>query len=96
MAGLDHWLSGGSLMFYATLTTVVIFLGIGVAFLKIYNQYYGFTLSRVGQHLAISRGLLTKHTMQLRTTRVQAVQLEQSLLRRALRLVTVSVFLRQR
>ena len=93
MAGLDHWLSGGSLMFYATLTTVVIFLGIGVAFLKIYNQYYGFTLSRVGQHLAISRGLLTKHTMQLRTTRVQAVQLEQSLLRRALRLVTVSVFL---
>nr|MWN21430.1 PH domain-containing protein [Leuconostoc lactis] len=65
---------------------VVIFLGIGVAFLKIYNQYYGFTLSRVGQHLAISRGLLTKHTMQLRTTRVQAVQLEQSLLRRALRL----------
>ena len=93
MAGLDHWLSGGSLMFYAMLTAVVIFLGIGVAFLKIYNQYYGFTLTRVGQHLAISRGLLTKHTMQLRTTRVQAVQLEQSLLRRALRLVTVSVFL---
>ncbi|WKY78787.1 PH domain-containing protein [Leuconostoc lactis] len=93
MAGLDHWLSGGSLMFYATLTAVVIFLGIGVAFLKIYNQYYGFTLTRVGQHLAIARGLLTKHTMQLRTTRVQAIQLEQSLLRRALRLVTVSVFL---
>lgn len=93
MAGLDHWLSGGSLMFYAALTAVVIFLGIGVAFLKIYNQYYGFTLTRVGQHLAISRGLLTKHTMQLRTTRVQAIQLEQSLLRRALRLVTVSVFL---
>ena len=93
MAGLDHWLSGGSLMFYAMLTAVVIFLGVGVAFLKIYNQYYGFTLTRVGQHLAISRGLLTKHTMQLRTTRVQAVQLEQSLLRRALRLVTVSVFL---
>ncbi|WP_312066618.1 PH domain-containing protein [Leuconostoc lactis] len=93
MAGLDHWLSGGSLMFYAMLTAVIIFLGIGVAFLKIYNQYYGFTLTRVGQHLAISRGLLTKHTMQLRTTRVQAVQLEQSLLRRALRLVTVSVFL---
>lgn len=93
MAGLDHWLSGGSLMFYAMLTAVVIFLGIGVAFLKIYNQYYGFTLTRVGQHLAISRGLLTKHTMQLRTTRVQAIQLEQSLLRRALRLVTVSVFL---
>lgn len=93
MAGLDHWLSGGSLMFYAALTAVVIFLGIGVAFLKIYNQYYGFMLSRVGQHLAIARGLLTKHTMQLRTTRVQAVQLEQSLLRRALRLVTVSVFL---
>lgn len=93
MAGLDHWLSGGSLMFYAILTGVVIFLGIGVAFIKIYNQYYGFTLTRVGQHLAISRGLLTKHTMQLRTTRVQAVQLEQSLLRRALRLVTVSVFL---
>ncbi|MFR4249176.1 MAG: PH domain-containing protein [Leuconostoc lactis] len=93
MAGLDHWLSGGSLMFYATLTAVVIFLGIGVAFLKIYNQYYGFTMTRVGQHLAISRGLLTKHTMQLRTTRVQAIQLEQSLLRRALRLVTVSVFL---
>lgn len=93
MAGLDHWLSGGSLMFYAMLTAVVIFLGIGVAFLKIYNQYYGFTLTHVGQHLAISRGLLTKHTMQLRTTRVQAIQLEQSLLRRALRLVTVSVFL---
>ncbi|MER2129858.1 PH domain-containing protein [Leuconostoc lactis] len=93
MAGLDHWLSGGSLMFYAMLTAVVIFVGIGVAFLKIYNQYYGFTLTRVGQHLAISRGLLTKHTMQLRTTRVQAIQLEQSLLRRALRLVTVSVFL---
>ena len=93
MAGLDHWLSGGSLMFYAMLTAVVIFLGVGVAFLKIYNQYYGFTLTRVGQHLAIARGLLTKHTMQLRTTRVQAVQLEQSLLRRALRLATVSVFL---
>lgn len=93
MVNLDRWLSGCSLMFYALLTAVVIFWGIGVAFLKIYNQYYGFTLTRVGQHLAIARGLLTKHTMQLRTTRVQAVQFEQSLLRRALRLVTVSVFL---
>ncbi|WP_261656159.1 PH domain-containing protein [Leuconostoc holzapfelii] len=93
MMGLDGWLRGGSVMFYATLAAGVILVGMGVAFIKIYNQYYGFTLMRVGQHLAIARGLFTKHTMQLRTTRVQAVQLEQSLLRRALHLQTVSVLL---
>lgn len=93
MMGLDGWLRGGSVMFYATLAAGVILVGMGVAFIKIYNQYYGFTLTRVGQHLAIARGLFTKHTMQLRTTRVQAVQLEQSLLRRALHLQTVSVLL---
>lgn len=57
------------------------------------NKYYGFTVTRDGYALELQRGLITHATVHFDTRKVQAVQFEQSPLRRIFHLVTVKVLL---
>jgi putative membrane protein len=54
-------------------------------------RYHGFTLSRAGDELKRSYGLLSRHHSTVPLERVQAVRIEQTLLRRPLGLVTLKI-----
>lgn len=92
----DHfnsWINHQTLEIYAILLVIVVIISVIGVFIRLYNRFFKFTISRTGSHLTISRGLLTTQNMQLRTSRIQAVHYEQSLLRRLVHLVSVSVLL---
>lgn len=78
---------------YALLVFIVLMIAIILSFLRLYGHYFKFTISRIGSHLAIKRGLLTIRAVNLRTSRIQAVYYEQTLLRRLVHLVSVKVLL---
>jgi putative membrane protein len=54
-------------------------------------RYHGFTLSRAGDELKRSYGLLSRHHSTVPLERVQAVRIEQTLLRRPLGLVALKI-----
>ncbi|CUW09206.1 PH domain-containing protein [Leuconostoc gasicomitatum] len=90
---LDSWINNQTFEIYAVLLVFVVIIGVLGAFIRLYNRYFQFTISRTGVHLGITHGLLTKQNIQLRISRIQAVHYEQSLLRRLVHLVSVSVLL---
>lgn len=90
---LDQWINNQTVEIYAMLIVFVIIVGFFSAFIRLYNRYFQFTISRTGAHLNITRGLLTKQNMQVRASRIQAVHYEQSLLRRLVHLVSINVLL---
>lgn len=93
VAKFDHWFSGQTFAGYIMILAVILIVSLVIAFARIYNRYYHFTLTRFGVHLAITQGLLTKKEIQLRLSRIQAVHYEQSLLRRWVNLATINVLL---
>lgn len=89
----NQWINGQTVASYAMLLTIAVCIGFIGAFLRLYNRYFQFTIKRTGAHLFLSKGLLTKQNVQLRMSRIQAVHYEQSLLRRLVHLMSVSVLL---
>ncbi|AFT81431.1 MULTISPECIES: PH domain-containing protein [Leuconostoc] len=87
------WLNQQNVTIFIGLVMIFIIFGFLLSFFKLYSQYFQFKISRIGQHLAITRGLFTKQNVQLRVSRVQAVHFQQSLLRRLVKLVSVDVLL---
>lgn len=89
----NHWINSQTVASYAMLIAIAVFVGFIGAFLRLYNRYFQFTIKRTAAQLFLSRGLLTKQNVQLRMSRIQAVHYEQSLLRRLVGLMSVSVLL---
>ena len=66
---------------------VVVWLGLAAASSIVTD--YGFTLARVGDDLVVRRGLLERREAVLPLARLQVVRIEESLLRRLLRLASI-------
>ena len=64
----------------------LVLLGWVISIVGAVVRYYGFTLSRRGDELRKRYGMLTVHEASVPLARVQAIRLEESLLRRPLRL----------
>jgi putative membrane protein len=98
--GLDQWLfrrfdpqavaptTPGAFLAVAVLGLVV-WLGLAAASSIVTD--YGFTLARVGTDLVVRRGLLERREAVLPLARLQVVRVEESLLRRALRLASIRI-----
>jgi putative membrane protein len=80
--GIDFDVLMGSTIARLTLFFVIAFVSIGIvtAVLSVLVSvvvYYGFTVYRTGNGLAIERGLLTKHETHVQKSRIQAVVIRQ-------------------
>lgn len=82
-----------SMIVLSSLIVIGLFIGIVVGFFRIYNQYFDFKVLHEENHLVISRGLLARKSVQLKFSRIQAVQLRQTLLRRMVKLMSANVLL---
>lgn len=82
-----------SMIVLSSLIVIGLFIGIVVGFFRIYNQYFDFKVLHEENHLVISRGLLAHKSVQLKFSRIQAVQLRQTLLRRMVKLMSANVLL---
>lgn len=82
-----------SMIVLSSLIVIGLFIGIVVGFFRIYNQYFDFKVLHEENHLVISRGLLARKSVQLKFSRIQAVQLRQTLLRRIVKLMSANVLL---
>jgi putative membrane protein len=84
----DFVFAGLSVVRFAVLAVLSFITAIGViALLSVVVSifsYYGFTLFRTGDGLTIRRGLLTKHEIHIRKSRIQAIHLRQDGLDRLL------------
>lgn len=90
---VNQFLSQSSFVLLGVLGLFALIIATMIVMFKIINRYYQFVLVRDGHQLTIARGLLSKHTMQLRTSRIQAICVAQTLLRRLFRLQTVTAYL---
>ena len=68
---------------------LVVWLGLAAASSIVTD--YGFTLARVGDDLVVRRGLLERREAVLPLARLQVVRIEESLLRRLLRLASIRI-----
>ena len=69
----------------------VLFLGWIISIVGAVMRYYGFTLARQGDELRKHYGMFTVHEASVPLERVQAIRLEESLLRRPLGLATLMI-----
>lgn len=69
----------------------LILLGFGYALLRYAVRYFGFRVTRSGSVLETAHGLFSHRRSTLRCDRIQALRVEESLLRRWFRLATISV-----
>jgi putative membrane protein len=83
----DHanWLAIGAIVF------AVIAAGLAVSVVGSLVLFHGFTLSRRGEDLHRSYGLLTRRSSSLPRRRIQLLQIQETWLRRLLRLATLRV-----
>jgi putative membrane protein len=98
--GLDDWLFRRFDPEAVTPTTPAAFLAVAVLALVVWLGLaaassivtdYGFTLARVGDDLVVRRGLLERREAVLPLARLQVVRIEESLLRRLLRLASIRI-----
>lgn len=86
--GFDIEFAGLSLVRLALLVVLTLVAVIGIiALLSVVVSvftYYGFTMYRTGDSLTIRRGLLTKHEIHVRKSRIQTIHLRQDWLDRLL------------
>ncbi len=71
------------------LVVAAIVLAIFVSYMNLLQRYYHFTLERDANTLTATRGLFKRNTVSVRLVRVQAIQLQQSILRQLFGLTTV-------
>lgn len=100
--GLDPWIEGvftrgmglgvlGGLALAAAVGLGFVVLGWIVSVFVSVVRYHGFTLSRTGDELKRSYGLFSRHHSTVPLERVQAVRIEETLLRRPLGLVALKI-----
>ncbi|MFT9030797.1 MAG: PH domain-containing protein [Leuconostoc pseudomesenteroides] len=92
-ATFTNFVNHQSVIVLSSLIVIGLLIGIVVGFFRIYNQYFDFKILHEDNHLVISRGLLARKSVQLKFSRIQAVQLRQTLLRRMVRLMSANVLL---
>lgn len=92
-ATVTDFVNHQSMIVLSSLIVIGLFIGIVVGFFRIYNQYFDFKVLHEENHLVISRGLLARKSVQLKFSRIQAVQLRQTLLRRMVKLMSANVLL---
>ncbi|QBO35513.1 hypothetical protein EQG49_03100 [Periweissella cryptocerci] len=92
-----HWLVNnyqhGTWQVLLAVILLIFILAALINLVKTVNKYYGFNITRTDHAVELQRGLINHATVHFDTRKVQAVQFEQSLLRRAFHLVTVKVLL---
>lgn len=81
----------GALLIGAGLAVAFIILGWVVSIGATVVRFYGFTLTRAGEDLRREYGLLSRHHSTVPLKRVQTIRIEQTLLRRPLRLATLKI-----
>jgi putative membrane protein len=102
LEGLDAWIeeaatAGGRIdavgiaAAIAFLVLVFLVLGWFVSIVTTVVRFHGFTLTRVGDDIRREYGLLSRHHTTVPLARVQAVRVEETLLRRALGLVALKI-----
>jgi uncharacterized membrane protein YdbT with pleckstrin-like domain len=72
-------------------SVALVLLGLGGSVVAYVIRYHGFRLTRVGDFLSSSYGLLTHHHASLPRDRIQALKLEEGLLRRYFGLASIRV-----
>lgn len=92
-ATFTNFVNHQSVIVLSSLIVIGLLIGIVVGFFRIYNQYFDFKILHEDNHLVISRGLLAHKSVQLNFSRIQAVQLRQTLLRRMVKLMNANVLL---
>ncbi|MCT4379861.1 PH domain-containing protein [Leuconostoc pseudomesenteroides] len=92
-ATFTNFVNHQSVIVLSSLIVIGLLIGIVVGFFRIYNQYFDFKILHEDNHLVISRGLLARKSVQLKFSRIQAVQLRQTLLRRMVKLMSANVLL---
>jgi putative membrane protein len=89
---LEQWLSQAAdlqWLVFALGGVAVIFVGMIFSVMGAVVTFYGFTLSRSGEDLHRSHGLITRRASSLPRKRIQVLKIEETFLRRLLRLATL-------
>lgn len=71
------------------LVILILLLAIFISFLNLLQRYYHFTLEHDASTLTATRGFFKRNTVSVRLPRIQAVRLQQSIIRQLFHLTTV-------